>query len=314
MCGIVGFLDQTGRLESASGRIVFAALEALACRGPDGTGVAFMGEAPDRGDENAWSVRMVAADARPLENLARFGRLVPMPDGAEWAQEGNTFRFRFLPQPGVTAALLERALGARRGGLEVLSLGTALDLVKEAGSPSGLEAAYGVSSWRGRIAIAHTRLSTESRIDLSHSQPFWVHGMPDLATVHNGHVTNYHQLRRRYEQQGTTFYTDNDSEVIGVYLRARMNAGCSLPEAMADSVAELDGAYNYLVLARGGLGIVRDRFGLKPLMLLETDDFIATATEEIALRRALPGDHEVFEPAPGASLYFPMAARQAAAA
>ena len=68
-------------------------------------------------------------------------------------------------------------------------------------------------------------MSTESRIDLSHSQPFWVHGVLDLATVHNGHVTNYHQFRRRYEQQGVIFYTDNDSEVIGVYLRDRMNAG-----------------------------------------------------------------------------------------
>ena len=75
-------------------------------------------------------------------------------------------------------------------------------------------------------------MSTESRIDLSHSQPFWAHGVPDLATVHNGHVTNYHQLRRRYEQQGATFYTDNDSEVIGVYLRERMLAGSSLPEAL----------------------------------------------------------------------------------
>ncbi len=51
--------------------------------------------------------------------------------------------------------------------------------------------------WLGPLAIGHTRMSTESRIDLSHSQPFWVHGVPDMATVHNGHVTNYHQLRRR---------------------------------------------------------------------------------------------------------------------
>ena len=75
------------------------------------------------------------------------------------------------------------------------------------------------------MAIGHTRMSTESRIDLSHSQPFWVHGVPDMATVHNGHVTNYHQLRRHYEQRGVTFYTDNDSEVIGVYLRDAAGAG-----------------------------------------------------------------------------------------
>ena len=39
-----------------------------------------------------------------------------------------------------------------------------------------------------------------------------------------------------------------------------------------------------------GLGVVRDRFGFKPLVLVETDEFVAVATEEIALRRALPGE------------------------
>ena len=136
--------------------------------------------------------------------------------------QADTLRFAFQPAPGVTPADVEQALGARRGGLEVLSLGERLDLVKQVGSPTELEELTRVSAWSGPLAIGHTRMSTESRIDLSHSQPFWAHGVPDLATVHNGHVTNYHQLRRRYEQQGITFYTDNDSEVIGVYLRERM--------------------------------------------------------------------------------------------
>jgi methylamine---glutamate N-methyltransferase subunit A len=304
MCGIVGFWDKTGQRETATGRVVLTMLEALACRGPDGTGVALIGRTSEPGGEVVWSVRITPADERPLEQLALLGQLVSMPDHALWEKQGSSLRFRIRPEQGVSANDLERALGARRGGLEVLSLGRTLDLVKQVGSPSRLEAAYAVSTWSGPLAIGHTRLSTESRIDLSHSQPFWVHGMPDLATVHNGHVTNYHQLRRRYEQQGVTFYTDNDSEVIGVYLRERMMLGRSLPEAMADSVAGLDGAYNYLVASPEGLGAVRDRFGFKPLMLVETEEFVAVATEEIALRRALPGDYRAVEPPPGAVLFF----------
>jgi glutamine phosphoribosylpyrophosphate amidotransferase len=151
-------------------------------------------------------------------------------------------------------------------------------------------------------------MSTESRIDLSHSQPFWAHGTLDIASVHNGHITNYHQLRRRYEQQGVTFYTDNDSEVIGVYLRDRLERGRTLPEALGDSLADLDGAYNYLVAAPEGLGIVRDRFGFKPLVVVETEEFVAAATEEIALRRALPGDYRVSEPPIGRALFYPLTA------
>ncbi len=148
--------------------------------------------------------------------------------------------------------------------------------------------------------------STESRIDLSHSQPFWVHGAPDIATVHNGHVTNYHMLRRHFEQQGVTFYTDNDSEVIGVYLRSRMQQGRSLAEAMTDSIGDLDGAFSYLVASNEGLGIVRDRFGFKPLVLAETDEFVAVATEEVALRRALAADFHAAEPPPGFARLYPL--------
>jgi glutamate synthase domain-containing protein 1 len=304
MCGIVGYLDRRGRHAAATGRLVLTMLEALARRGPDGAGVALLGDPPAGTGDDAWTIRIAAADA-PETALARLDTL----GCAEPPEiQAGSFRFRFRPAPGVTAEDVETALGARRGGLEVLSLGTRLDLVKQVGSPTQLEATYGVSAWRGPLAIGHTRMSTESRIDLSHSQPFWAHGVPDLATVHNGHVTNYHRLRRHYEQRGATFYTDNDSEVIGVYLRDRLERGRTLPEALADSIADLDGAYNYLVAAPEGLGIVRDRFGFKPLVVAETDAFIAVATEEIALRRALPGPFRVAEPPIGTALFYPLPA------
>jgi len=278
-------------------------LTALGCRGPDSAGVAVIGPPAEPGRDDVWWVRITPADQDALARLEPLGRLETL---APRAGGEATLRFTFRPAPGTTPVDVERALGTSRGGLEVLSLGTRLDLVKQVGSPAQLEAAHAVSRWRGPLAIGHTRMSTESRIDLSHSQPFWAHGVPDLATVHNGHVTNYHQLRRRYEQQGVTFYTDNDSEVIGAYLRQRMLAGQTLAEAMTDSIADLDGAFNYLVASTAGLGIVRDLFGFKPLVLAETREFVAVATEEIALRRAIPGDYAASEPPPGAAIYFPL--------
>jgi glutamine phosphoribosylpyrophosphate amidotransferase len=255
--------------------------------------------------EEAWTVRIAPADPTPLERLAALG----LGRVEQVQRQGDTLRFRFFPGPDVTAGVLERDLGAAPGVCEVLGTGLRLDLVKHDGSPSGLERVYQVSSWHGPAAIGHTRMSTESRIDLSHSQPFWARGVPDLATVHNGHITNYHQLRRQYEQDGTVFYTENDSEVIGVYLRRRLEAGVPLAEALAESIGDLDGAFNYLVLSPEGLGVVRDRFGFKPLVAAETDEFVAVATEEIALRKALPGNYRVTEPPPGRVLFYPLAAQ-----
>jgi glutamate synthase domain-containing protein 1 len=298
MCGIVGFVDRLGRLDYPTGKVVLAMLDALGCRGPDSAGVALLQH--ESAHDDALRIRIAPADALALERLAPLGQV------GRKEERGGTLRFEFRPAPGVPVEAIERELGVSRGGLEVLSLGARLDLVKQVGSPARLEATYGVSAWRGPVAIGHTRMSTESRIDLSHSQPFWAHGVADLATVHNGHVTNYHQLRRLYEQRGVTFYTDNDSEVIGVYLRDRLAAGRSLAEALRDSIADLDGAYNYLVVAPEGLGVVRDRFGFKPLVIAQTDEFIAVATAAIALRRGLPGDYRVSEPPTGEATFFPL--------
>jgi glutamine phosphoribosylpyrophosphate amidotransferase len=195
--------------------------------------------------------------------------------------------------------LIERTLLSQVSGTEVVSLGRQLEILKQAGSPRQLEESYGIAQRRGSHGIGHTRLSTESRVDLSHSQPFWAHGVPDLATVHNGHITNYHKLRRHYEQRGCRFFTENDSEVIGVYLRDRLGRGMSFEDALRSSLDDFDGSFSYLAATGDRLAYVRDRFGLKPLVLAETDDFVAIATEEVALRQSLGRDFVAREPAPG---------------
>jgi glutamine phosphoribosylpyrophosphate amidotransferase len=177
-----------------------------------------------------------------------------------------------------------------------VSLGRRLEIVKQVGSPENLERTFGISRFRGSHGIGHTRLSTESVVDLSHSQPFWAHGMPDLGVVHNGHITNYHKMRRRYEAQGARFYTGNDSEVIGVYLADRMVRGESFEDALSASLRDLDGSFCYVAATADALGYAKDPFGLKPLVVAETDAFVAIATEEIALRGALGRDFSAAEP------------------
>jgi glutamine phosphoribosylpyrophosphate amidotransferase len=152
-----------------------------------------------------------------------------------------------------------------------------------------------VSGWRGTHAIGHTRLSTESRVDLSHSQPFWAHGTADLAVVHNGHITNYHKLRRIYEQEGVRFYTENDSEIIGVYLARKLAEGLSLREALEISLRDLDGSFSYLAATAGAFGYAKDAFCLKPLIVAESEEMVAVANEEVALQAVLPAGYRARE-------------------
>jgi glutamine phosphoribosylpyrophosphate amidotransferase len=190
---------------------------------------------------------------------------------------------------------LERAIEAAGEDIEVVSMGRKLEVVKQVGSPQNLEATYGVSSFVGTHGLGHTRMSTESKVDLSHSQPFWAHGLPDLAVAHNGHITNYHKLRRRYEQSGYRFYTENDSEIIGLYLAEQMSRGASFAAALQSSLRDFDGSFSYLAATADSLGCVKDPFGFKPLLIAETPSYVALATEEIALQTALGGDFPVRE-------------------
>ncbi len=289
MCGIVGYFDK-GAGSRPVGSTLLAMLGALGRRGPDSAGVAVWGDAVD-----GLIVRVALgerADARGrdiLRNARRLGQV------RRATARGPYLRFEITK---VDADALVAALELE-AGVEVVSLGQRLQIIKQVGAPSNLEAAFGISTLVGTHAIGHTRLSTESRVDLSHSQPFWAHGVPDLAVVHNGHITSYHRLRRIYEQEGVRFYTENDSEIIGVYLARKLRGGASLREALEASVRELDGSFSYLAATADTLGFAKDPYCLKPLIVAETDNAVAIATEEIALHAAFGDDYRAREAGAG---------------
>ena len=202
---------------------------------------------------------------------------------------------RFVLAGDVDLPQLTTAIEAIGEGIEVLSIGHAMELSKEVGSPQLLESKHHISTFSGTHGIGHTRLCTESMVDLSHSQPFWGRGAADVAIVHNGHITNYHQLRRKYEQRGIGFVTENDSEVLAIYLAEALNRGATLRQGLDGVLRDMDGAFCCLAVTATEMGFVKDPYAFKPLVVAETDDFVAVATEEIAIRSAIPGDYKVSE-------------------
>jgi methylamine---glutamate N-methyltransferase subunit A len=301
MCGIAGYLDKTKNEQAPVGQIIFKMLEALGRRGPDSAGVAIYGHSHDGdlvlrvklGEEDgaatpAQQQHFIEKGRHIADQVQNVGTLGEVSTTAEYLR-------LVLDASPDDPRQLERLIEATAEDVEVVSMGRNLEIVKRVGSPQHLDAAHGVSKWVGSHGIGHTRLCTESKIDLSHSQPFWAHGYPDLATVHNGHITNYHKLRRQYEQHGVKFYTENDSEIIGIYLAERLSEGLTLEEALQASLVDFDGSYSYFVATPDAMGYARDPFALKPLLVTETDTFVAIATEEVAIRAALKGDYHVRE-------------------
>jgi len=291
MCGIVGYLDRIYDEQAPVGCTILGMLNALGCRGPDSAGVAIFGPKAEKqiavrvklGDHGDFAERRLQVE----RIAAAFGTLAYLSDAGPY--------LRFQIDEAVDPRKLAASIESLSADTEVVSIGRNLEIVKQVGSPQNLEQTYGVSHLRGTHGLGHTRLSTESRVDLSHSQPFWAHGFPDLAIVHNGHITNYHQLRRRYEQRGVRFYTENDSEIISIYLAEKLAVGGGLGLGFQAMLRDLDGSFSCLAATSSEIGFVKDPFAFKPLVYAETDRFVAVATEEIALRAALPGQYEAKE-------------------
>jgi glutamate synthase domain-containing protein 1 len=185
-------------------------------------------------------------------------------------------------------------------GVEILSIGKCLEIIKSVGTSIDVDSGYHLSSYQGTHGIGHVRLATESVVDVSRAHPFWAYGFNDVAIVHNGQITNYFKMKRRLMKRGYQFRTDNDSELIAVYLADKLTAGQTLESVLEESVTELDGTFSFLVSTVDGIGFAKDPLGAKPMVVLERDGVIAIASEEVSLQRLIPGEAlSTYEPFPG---------------
>jgi len=294
MCGLAGILYREPDRAGPTGRRLTDLLGVLGSRGTDGTGVALYGT-PQNGSR---VLRVYLGEDAPAAVEDGVIARVRVAGGAvvDAGRRGDVLRLVLDGDAAVES--LARAAEGDVPGVSVFSAGRALEVVKDAGDAARLDALYAVSEASGSHGIGHTRLATESRVDVRHSHPFWARPFPDLAIVHNGQITNYHRLRRRYEAQGWHFGTDNDSEIIALFLGHEMASGATLEEAMRASMSALDGTFTYLVATADGIGFARDAFATKPLIVAETDGCVAFASEERALCRAFgDGPLETRQPA-----------------
>jgi amidophosphoribosyltransferase len=116
----------------------------------------------------------------------------------------------------------------------------------------------------GSLAIGHTRYSTAGDSALLNAQPILVQSNKgSMAVAHNGNLVNAQEIRSRLEAQGSIFQTTSDTEVI-VHLIA-MSREHTLPEAMADALRRVEGAFSLVMVSADRVFAARDPRGFRPL-------------------------------------------------
>ena len=179
---------------------------------------------------------------------------------------------------------------------EILSLGKSLELVKDIGDAKVVADQYGLNNFEGTHGIGHTRMATESGVDIRSAHPYWAYPFSDVSVVHNGQLTNYWNNRRGLERKGMRFMSSCDSELIAVYLANKIRDGIGLEEAMRSSLTDLDGVFTYMVATQDQLGMAKDSMAAKPMVLYESDDLVLCASEEVAIRSLLPHEIDTYDP------------------
>jgi glutamate synthase domain-containing protein 1 len=309
MCGIAGLIHK-GK-SAGIGKEMTAMLQAMKHRGPDSAGYALYGEAntgqyvmrfkvAEPSDiaashkKGAWGIHEAIKDRKQKvdQRLAELGaKMIADEQPREYA-----FRYVFSYEAdlGRLANYIEDL-----DGVEILSLGHALELVKDLGDANTVAQGYNLGTFQGTHAMGHTRMATESDVDIRSAHPYWAYPYSDISVVHNGQLTNYWNSRRALERKGHRFASDCDSELIAVYIADKLDQGLDLEAAMRESVKALDGVFTYLVATGDALGMAKDTMAAKPMVLYEGDDFIAMASEEVAIRSIFPHEIDTMDPYDG---------------
>ncbi len=301
MCGLAGVIHRGGTADI--GTEMTSMLQSLKHRGPDSTGFAIYGKP----NLDEYIMRFKVAEQEDLGSGFRIHQEIrdrKAEVDARLAEKGAAliderlateyaFRYRFSFDGEVENLVryIEDVEGA-----EILSLGHALELIKDLGDATTVSGQYGLQGFEGTHSIGHTRMATESDVDIRSAHPYWAYPYNDISVVHNGQITNYWIMRRQMERKGHRFMSNCDSELLAVYTADKLNEGYQLEDSLKQSIHEIDGVFTYLVATADKLGMAKDTMAAKPMVLYEGDDIVVLASEEVAIRAIIPHEIDTVDP------------------
>ncbi|HEY7988539.1 MAG TPA: glutamine--fructose-6-phosphate transaminase (isomerizing), partial [Lapillicoccus sp.] len=104
--------------------------------------------------------------------------------------------------------------------------------------------------------IGHTRWATHGGPTDANAHPHRGGEDGKLALIHTGIIENFHALRSGLQDDGVTFLSETDTEVVAQLLARAHDRVGDLTEAMREVVSGLHGAFTLLAVAADSPGVV----------------------------------------------------------
>ncbi|WP_458760972.1 glutamine--fructose-6-phosphate transaminase (isomerizing) [Afipia sp. TerB] len=126
--------------------------------------------------------------------------------------------------------------------------GAHLDRRRAEGKLKNLESRLKTSPLQGHVGIGHTRWATHGKPTESNAHP---HAADGVAVVHNGIIENFRELRGQLEEQGVTFSSETDTEVVAHLVNSYLAKGFKPVDAVKETLPKLRGAFALAFLFKG---------------------------------------------------------------
>ena len=121
-----------------------------------------------------------------------------------------------------------------------------LKIIRSVGKISNLCQLLSSSPVPGTFGLGHTRWATHGRPSENNAHPHVVNG---LAVVHNGIIENYAELKAGLIQQGRTFSSETDTEVIAHLIDLELRSTSDLLAAVRRALSRVEGTYAIAVIS-----------------------------------------------------------------
>jgi glutamine---fructose-6-phosphate transaminase (isomerizing) len=194
--------------------------------------------------------------------------------------------------------------GYDSAGIAVSGNGSGLEVRRAEGKLRNLEEAIRQKPLHGTYGIGHTRWATHGRPTEENAHPHR-DCTGKIVVVHNGIVENYLSLKKKLTEEGHTFTTETDTEIIA-HLVEKYSAAAgnghrvSLEDAVRQTVKQISGVFalavistdapNKIVAARNGppavIGMGNDEYFVAsdvPALLQHTRDIFFLADGDMAI-------------------------------
>ncbi len=148
----------------------------------------------------------------------------------------------------------------------------------------------------GEMAVGHVRYSTTGSNAWENAQPVHRSDRRELALAHNGNLINAVELHTELREQGLSFRSTSDSEIIAALIAS--HPAETVEDAVEAVMQQLQGAYSTVIMTKDRVVAFRDPAGLRPLCIGRLGDRYCVASESCAfdiigaeyLRDVQPGE------------------------